>query len=303
MGVSVTASCLSEKRVEMMSAQLPAALYIKIRIPTTKIIKSNRFTVKGELPREDSAESDGEVDDASIDYGCQNGCGQFSNDFSEEVGRDGVHVIIDFTQEDGSFIREYEYDILYGVECDGHGHEEESTVSILHALYGSIAVLEEDDGEDGGDDGDNEFDVGSLRETDCVEEVTFEEKTELVPPGDLAECDFLIADWRDVRADHGRVVFQCGSLVRLVEERDALVVLLQFLLVSLQPRVIFRILLYVLTLNAHYAHEMISRVRHLRAAVLFPQTREIVHCQLSLIEVDYAALCEKHQTIEQLVNV
>jgi hypothetical protein len=55
----------------------------------------------------------------------------------------------------------------------------------LDSLNRAITVLEEDDGEDSCDDGDDELNIGGLREADGVQEVSAEEQAQLIPPRDL----------------------------------------------------------------------------------------------------------------------
>ena len=70
------------------------------------------LTVDGELIRIDRAQSDGEVDDAAINHGSQDGCGQLCDDLAEEVGTHRVHVVVHLTQEDGALIWEDQDDVL-----------------------------------------------------------------------------------------------------------------------------------------------------------------------------------------------
>ena len=143
------------------------------------------LTVDGELIRVDGAQTDGEVNDAAINHGGQDGSGQLSDNLAEEVGTHRVHVIVHLTQEDRTFIWEDQDDVLDRVEGDGHGHEEEGTVAVLDSLNRAITVLEEDNSEDGRDDSDNELNIGGLREAYGVQEVSAEEQTQLIPPRDL----------------------------------------------------------------------------------------------------------------------
>jgi hypothetical protein len=118
-----------------------------------------RLTEERELPCIYSAQPNREVTNGSEDDGSDDGGGDLSDDLSEEVGGDGVHVVVDFSQEDRALVREDQDDVLDRVERDCHGHEEECTVSVLHALDCSVTVLEKNDAEDSSDNGDDEFNI------------------------------------------------------------------------------------------------------------------------------------------------
>jgi len=63
-----------------------------------------------------SAESNSEIDNASEYSGDQDTGREIRDDLSEEVSTDRVHVVVDFSEEDRSFIREDKDDILDRVE-------------------------------------------------------------------------------------------------------------------------------------------------------------------------------------------
>ena len=109
------------------------------------------------------AEPDSEVNDAAENDWSQNAHGKFCDDLAEEVGAHGVHVVVDFSQEDRPLVREDQDDVLDRVEGDGHRDEEERAVSVLDALGRAVDVLEEDDREYSGDDRHYELHVGGLR--------------------------------------------------------------------------------------------------------------------------------------------
>ena len=100
----------------------------------------------------------------------------FRNNFSKEVGCDWVHIVVDFSQEHRSFVGENEDDVLDCVEGNGHGHEEEGAISVLHSLSSAVAVLEENDHEDSCDDGHNNLHVRGLRQSEDVQEVPLQQQ-------------------------------------------------------------------------------------------------------------------------------
>jgi hypothetical protein len=59
----------------------------------------------------------------------------------------------------GALVREDQDDVLDRVESDCHGHEEKGAVSVLHTLDSPVTVLEKNDTEDSGDNGDDEFNI------------------------------------------------------------------------------------------------------------------------------------------------
>ena len=113
-GVRVTANYLSEKVVLMMSEQLPAAAQSRIKIATIKLEK--KVTKEREGVPENSTKSNSEVNDSSKYNRSQDTSWDLRNNFSKEIGTDTVHVIVDFSKENRSFIREYKNDVLNRVE-------------------------------------------------------------------------------------------------------------------------------------------------------------------------------------------
>lgn len=126
-----------------------------------------------------------EIGDAAEQHWDDNTCRDLRDDFTKEVSRHRVHIIIDLSQEDWPLVWEDKDNVLDGIESDSHCHEEESTVSVLHSLGSAVAVLEQNDNEDSSDDGNNNLHVGSLRKSEDVEEVSLQQKTELITPSGL----------------------------------------------------------------------------------------------------------------------
>ena len=119
------------------------------------------------------AQSDGEINDAAEDYWCQNAHWQLCDDFAEEVGAHGIHIVVDFSQEDRPLVWEDQNDVLDGVESNSHGDEEKSAVSILYSLWSTVNILEKNDSENSSDYRHNEFNIGCLRQPERIEEVSF----------------------------------------------------------------------------------------------------------------------------------
>ncbi len=99
----------------------------------------------------------GAIDDWSQDTGRD-----LCDDFTKEVGTNRVHIIVDFSQEHRSLIGKDKDDVLDRVEGDCHGHKEQGAITVLNTLDRTVTVLEEDNSENGGDDCDNQLDIGGL---------------------------------------------------------------------------------------------------------------------------------------------
>ena len=153
-----------------------------------------KLTVDREFVGVYCVQPDGEVNDATVYHWCQYACRQFRDDFSEEVCADWVHVIVDFSQEHGPFIWEDQNNVLDRVEGDGHGHEEEGSITVLNTLDCAITVLEKDNCENGSDYSNDELDVWGLGKTNSVEEVSAQKKSKLVEPRDVVLLNILICD-------------------------------------------------------------------------------------------------------------
>jgi len=121
-----------------------------------------------------------EVNDATEDNRGHDGEGEFGDDFSPEVRAGLVHIVVDFTEEYGSFVRENQDDILDSVEGDVHGDEEKGTLHILNTGLVSGDVKEQQNGEKSSEAGGEKLDIGSLGQSQEVEEVSLAKKTELV---------------------------------------------------------------------------------------------------------------------------
>jgi hypothetical protein len=117
------------------------------------------LTEKREFPCVHSTQTNREVYNRTKDNWGDNCSGDFSNDLSEEISRHRVHVVVHFSEENRALVGENQNDVLDRVKSDCHGHEEESTVSVLHTLYSPIAVLKKNDAKDSSDNGDDEFNI------------------------------------------------------------------------------------------------------------------------------------------------
>lgn len=78
--------------------------------------------------------TDSEVSDATEGRGHHDTEGHLRADLGPEVRADSVHIIVDFTKENWTFIGENKNDILNSVHGDVHGHEEERTLQVLENL-------------------------------------------------------------------------------------------------------------------------------------------------------------------------
>lgn len=156
----------------------------------------------------DKTQTNGKVDDAPKDHWSKNTDRQFCYDFTEEVSAHRIHVVVNFSQEDRPFIREDQNDVLNSVEGNCHCHEEKSTISVLNTLWCPITVLEKNDGEASCDDCDNKLNIGSLRESDCVEEVSSNQETKLIHPSNLLVANVSFSYWRNLGTDVSKIILQ-----------------------------------------------------------------------------------------------
>ena len=179
------------------------------------------LTVKGELIGEDCAQTDREVNDAAVNDRSQDTSWQLCNYFTKEVSTNRVHIVIDFSKENRALIWEDKDDVLDRVECDCHGHKEQGAITILDSLYSTITVLEENNCKDGCNDCDNELNIGGLWETDSVKEVSSQEKTKLIEPGNLVLLNILACDGFNFGMHRLIIILQSRLLITLVEVIDS----------------------------------------------------------------------------------
>jgi len=182
----------------------------------------------GELVGKHGRQSDDKVHHAPIDDGSNEGGWQFRSDLREEVGRHIVHVVVHFPQKHRPLIRKDQY---YSLDCQQshvQRYEEQCSISVLHTLQVIFDVVVEDYCEEGGDDDDQQFHCGGLRKAILVQEVSFQQETELITPSLVAH----------------RSIFLCQSCNSL---RHLLVLVLQFTLLVFFHEVVD--LLFILLLN------------------------------------------------------
>ena len=116
-GVSVTASCLSEKRVPRMREYPPLALYIKNRIRTerknnVRISKMIRLTEVWELVPIICVKPDEMVAAGSKYNWDKCACRELRKNLCPEVSTPRIHIVVCFTQEYWSLVGEDKDDAL-----------------------------------------------------------------------------------------------------------------------------------------------------------------------------------------------
>ena len=146
-------------------------------IPTIEALEFKELTVNEEVVGMNCIQSNGKVGYATEDDWRENTNRKLRYDFTKEISTDRIHVVVHFTQEYRSLIREDENDILNSVESDSHSHEEESTVSVLDTLRSAVTVLEKNDGEASSDDCNDKLHVRSLRKSHSVQKVSSNQET------------------------------------------------------------------------------------------------------------------------------
>lgn len=107
--------------------------------------------------------TDSKVDDRAEQARCEDREWKLRHNLSPEVRGAAVHIVVHFTQEHRSFVREDKDNVLDGVEGDVHADEEESSLEILDSLSSLGSVPEEQNGEEGCKSRGDDLDIGSLR--------------------------------------------------------------------------------------------------------------------------------------------
>jgi hypothetical protein len=106
--------------------------------------------------------SNWEIDDATEQNRGYDTYRDLSYNFSKEVGSHGVHIIVNLSQENWSLIWEDKDNVLDSIKGNCHSHKEKGSISVLHSLGSSIAVLEKNNCENGCNNGNNNLNIGSL---------------------------------------------------------------------------------------------------------------------------------------------
>lgn len=173
-----------------------------------------------------STQTNREVNDATKEYWDDNTSRDFSYDFSKEISRNRIHVIIYLSQKYWSFIWEDKNNILNGVEGNSHGHEKECTISVLDTLRSSIAILEKNNGENSGNNSHDNFNIGCLGKSKNVEEVSLNQETQLIAPTGLLIIDIFICNFSDVWCSVCVIIFKSRVLIALIQVINLLCILL-----------------------------------------------------------------------------
>lgn len=82
------------------------------------------------------AKTNGEVSDGTEDHRQENAVRKLREDLSPEVRCHIVHVVVYLSQENGTFLREDQDNILDSNEKGVHGHEEKRTLNVLPTSRG-----------------------------------------------------------------------------------------------------------------------------------------------------------------------
>jgi hypothetical protein len=92
------------------------------------------LTEESKLIHEHCAQTDSVIGDATEQNWSNKTSRELGDNLGEEIGTDIIHVVVDFSQKYRALIREDQNDVLNGVEGDGHGNEEKSSISVLNSL-------------------------------------------------------------------------------------------------------------------------------------------------------------------------
>jgi len=128
-------------------------------------------------------EADREVSDGTEDHRQADAVRKLREDLSPEIGGNIVHVVVNFSQKDGTFLWENQDDILDSNEKGIHSHEEKRTLNVLPSSSGiKIGLPEQNTDEDTSTDGSQKLHVRGLRKTDDVVEISSGKKFPLETP-------------------------------------------------------------------------------------------------------------------------
>lgn len=142
--------------------------------------------------------SDWEVSNTTKEYRDEYTSRYFWNNFTKEIRRNWIHIIINLSQEHRPFIWENQDNVLDSIEGNSHCHEEKCTVSVLNTLNSVITILEKNNCKYSSNNGDNNFHIWGLGKSKNVEEVSLNKKTELIAPTCLLTLNIFIRNFSNV---------------------------------------------------------------------------------------------------------
>jgi len=124
-----------------------------------------------------------EVSNGTEDHWQADAVRKLREDLSPEIGSDIVHVVVNFSKEDRTLLREDQNNILDSNEKGIHSHEEKRTLNVLPtSSSGQFRLPEQNTNEDTSTHSGEELHVGGLRKTDDVVEVSSGKKSPLEAP-------------------------------------------------------------------------------------------------------------------------
>jgi len=254
-------------------------------------------------------ETNGEVSDGTEDHRQADAVGKLREDLGPEIGSDIVHVVVNFSQEDGTLLREDQNDILDSDEKGIHSHEEKRTLNVLPTSSGiQTGLPEQNTDEDTSTHGSEELHVGGLGKTDDVVEVSSGKKSPLEAPRlhSLSGCGI---NTLGLRVNVTSIIAEIGGVVLVVKVLDTVSVGLQnveFLLIvssdllSVEEDVLtVDFLVFDFSNNGlfrHDTHEIVSWVTIVRARET--NAGEILGGVLGVVVVDDLTSSDEEKLIE-----
>lgn len=118
------------------------------RVSRGSVVDQDESKDEGQEVLHHRVEAHEEVNNATEDGRGQDREGQLRDNLGPEVRSAVVHIVVHFTQEHRSLIREDQDYVLNSVHRDVHGNEEESTLSVLNTFLSVGVVPEENNGEE-----------------------------------------------------------------------------------------------------------------------------------------------------------
>jgi len=268
------------------------------------VVDQDKSQEEGQEGAEVGVEANEPVDDAAEDGGSHDREGKLRDDLGPEVGSRVVHVVADFTEENGALIGEDEDNVLDGVEGDVHGDEEEGTLLVLNTGFVESGIVEKKHSEDSGHASGEQLHVGGLGKTEQVEEVSAGEEVELEEERGLnGDIDFVSGEGSNIGVLGSGVVLEIfGGLVVAVQNINLLSVLgldLRGVVSHGSDGAIVNLELDVL--DGHNGHEVIGGVGEVGAIVA--NALEVVNGEVGFVKVDDLTTSEEQEAIENLETV
>lgn len=271
-----------------------------------------------------AVKTNGEVSDRTEDNWQADTVRKLREDLGPEIGGNIVHVVVDFSQEDGTLLWEDQDDILDSNKEGIHSHEEKRTLNVLPTSRScKFGVPEQNTDEDTSTNGGKELHVGGLGQTDDVVKVSSGKKLPLEAPrlhglssssiNHFGEWVFETSIVAKVRVNvlvvemFNTFLISIENILFLLLFSNSVFRLSTFLLDSFfVHNNLFTVLLLILNfsdnrLSRHDVHEVISRVAITGARET--DGLEVVDGELRVVVVDDLTTSDEEELIELIKSL